>query len=162
MPDKPIHEGFKFFVAGDYLIGVCFRINLDDDSVRGKSCEHMEWGATGQYILELLRDLPGRGYKEYVENFYSSPALFYEAKIKYHVYLIGTLRTDRGVHPADVSGASKPTTDIPKGTCKFSCSSNQMLHLYGIMDSKVCYILDAAYGSMQLTALRRRNKDGSF
>ena len=113
MPDKPIHEGFKFFVAVDYLTGVCFRINLDDGIVSSKSCEHMEWGATGQYILELLRDLPGRGYKGYVDNFYSSPSLFYEAKIKYHVYLIATLRTDRGVHPAVVIGASKPTTDIP-------------------------------------------------
>ena len=31
-----------------------------------------------------------------------------------------------------------------------------------VMDSKVCYILDDAYGLMQLTALRRRNKDGSY
>ena len=37
-----------------------------------------------------------------------------------------------------------------------------MLHLCDIMDSKICYIHDAAYGSMQLTALRRRNKDGSY
>ena len=54
-------EGFKFFVAVDYLTGALLRNNLDAGVVSSKSCEHLEWGATGQYFLELLRDLPGRG-----------------------------------------------------------------------------------------------------
>jgi hypothetical protein len=38
------------------------------------------------------------------------------------------------------------------------------LHLYGLMDSTACYILDAAYGSLaeDNLVLLRKNKDGTF
>ena len=51
-----------------------------------------------------------------VDNFYLSPALFYEAKTNCSVYLIGTLRTDRGVHPGVILKASKLTLNTHKGT----------------------------------------------
>jgi hypothetical protein len=162
MPDKPIQEGFKFFLIVDYLTGVCHRINMDDGGISSKNSEQYEWGATGQYILALVGDLPGTGYKMFLDNFYSSPALFYELKTRYNIYAVGTLRTDRGVIAPLMLKASRPTKKVPKGTVKCAYSQNQQLHMFAVMDSKACYFLDAAYGSSEFTLLRRKQDDGSY
>jgi hypothetical protein len=163
MPNKPIKEGFKFFVAVDYDSGVCFDINMADGNPIDLT-DDTEACTTGHYIMELLKTLPGEGYKGYCDNFYSSPALFVEAKLKHNVYLVGTLRSDRGVHPGVVLQSKKPTNKCPKGTVRYSHNLDRSLHMYGLMDSTACYILDAAYGSLieDNLVLRRKNKDGTF
>jgi hypothetical protein len=101
MPNKPIKEGFKFFVVVDYESGVCFDINMAD-GYPSDLTNDTEVGTTGHYIMELLKNLPGEGYIGYCDNFYSFPALFVEAKLTYGVYLVGSIRADRGVHPCVV------------------------------------------------------------
>jgi hypothetical protein len=113
MPNKPIKEGFKFFVAVDYDSGVCFDINMADGNPIDL-IDDTEAGTTGHYIMELLKTLPGEGYKGYCDNFYSSPALFVEGKMKYGIYLVGTIRADRGVHPDIVLQSKKPTKNVQR------------------------------------------------
>jgi len=59
--------------------------------------------ATHAKVTELTRKVEGRGHKLYMDNFFSSPALFDELAKQKHIYCCGTVRANRRGMPQDLA-----------------------------------------------------------
>mgnify|MGYP001091187854 CR=1 FL=1 len=154
MPNKPVRKGFKFFAIVDYETGFLYDFNWDDGTRTAENCRIFEWGMTGQVVLDLVESLPGRGYRIFTDNFYTSVPLARHLLDMGH-YLVGTMRVDRGV-PGFVKLASKkPTQRCPKGTVLHSHSRDNSIHIYGWMDNGPVYILDTVFGPADHALTRR-------
>ena len=90
-----------------------FEFNWDDSTRTAANCAHLDWGMTGQVVLDLLENLPGSGYRIFTDNYYTSPALAREVVLR-GSGLVGTLRANRGVIAA-LKLPAKPTRAVVKG-----------------------------------------------
>lgn len=154
MPDKPIQRGLKFFAGVDYESGFLFDFNWDDNRRTAANCRGLEWGMTGQCVLDLIEPLPGRGHHIFTDNYYTSIPLAKELLLRGH-HLVGTIRRDRGVPEWLLLPSKKPTRACPKGTVQYAHTRDHQIHLYGWMDNGATYLLDAAFGPQQQQLTRR-------
>jgi hypothetical protein len=106
MANKPITRGIKLYMGVDYDTKFAFDFNVCDGSITAENSTAFPYGATGRQIVKLLEGLVGMGYKVYVDNYYTSIPVATEL-LSRHIYLIGTLRKDRGVPSSVVVGTSK-------------------------------------------------------
>lgn len=95
MPNKPIKRGYKVWVRADARGYVCdFQIyvgkNKKDDSV--------EKNLGSRVVLDLCKDLEGKNYSVYFDNFFSSPLLVKELMFK-NINGCGTVRANRKNFP---------------------------------------------------------------
>ena len=78
-------------------------IHVWHESIPGKdrqrTAQHVT--ATHATVTELTRKMEGRGHKLYVDNFFSSPELFYDLVNK-QIYCCGTVRPNRKRMPQDL------------------------------------------------------------
>lgn len=160
MPNKPITRGIKLYMGVDYETKFAFDFNVCDGSITAENSTAFPYGATGRQIVKLLEGLVGMGYKVYVDNYYTSIPLATEL-LSRHIYLIGTLRKDRGVPSSVVVGTSKkpkPSKKFPKGFLKCAYKADKSMCVYGLMDNSVVYLLDTFYGSQELINMPRKQK----
>ena len=69
---KPTKWDMKTWVLADSSNGYVYNWKL----YTGKDGDHTEKGLAHSVVLDLVQDLQGKGYHLYVDNFYTSPALF--------------------------------------------------------------------------------------
>ena len=91
MPKKPQKWGMKAWVLSDSRTGYTWNWKLytGKDSVTDKSI-----GLAHSVVLHLTKDLVGKGYHVYCDNFYSSPSLFLQLHTM-GIGACGTARIDR-------------------------------------------------------------------
>lgn len=100
-------------------------------------------------IVKLVETLPGRGYKLFVDNYYTSIPLA-RYLLEKDIYLVGTLRKDRGVPAAMKFGdakKAKPTKKYPKGSLMVGYTADKAIFMIGFMDNAAVYFLDAVFGT---------------
>ena len=130
-PDKPQKYGIKAYMICDGTNGYICKFKL----YTGKSdIPHSENGATYDLVFDLMRDFYGQGHVLYMDNYYSSPQLYWD------LYLVGvgasgTLRANRKGVPQIV----KDKNLKEKGQ-RFVVH-NEHLMLLKIYDRKVVHLL---------------------
>ena len=103
MPMKPTKRGFKVWVRSDSYNGyVC-----DYEFYTGKQNNIADIGLGGNVVTRLTRDLVGKFYHVFADNFFSSIPLF-QNLLKDGIYATGTLRSNRKQFPKDLKPYLKP------------------------------------------------------
>ena len=156
-PNKPISVGFQFFVLVEYSTKVILNINLDDGQITSENSKDYPYGVSGRRVMDLITCLPGRNYIVYTDNYYTSVPLC-RALMDRNMYLIGTLRKNRGVIP-DIKFPGKhpkPSRNNPRGSLKYAVSSDNSMFMYAFMDNGASYFLDSVYGPHAPIPMTRR------
>ena len=113
MRDKPVKWGYKLFVLADSRCGYTW----DYFVYEGKMQVGSGRGLSYDSVMELvsIKHL-GAGYRLYVDNFYTSPALFRDLLQK-RIWACGTIREQRVGFPKGRPGGV--TSRDPRGTIRW-------------------------------------------
>ncbi|XP_049908573.1 piggyBac transposable element-derived protein 4-like [Epinephelus moara] len=111
--NKPTKWGFKLFVLADSSCGYTLNFFVHG----GRDCEPTGKGVSYDAVMRLL-NIPflGKGYKLYVDNFYTSPGLFLDL-LKRKIWACGTVRSNVGGYPRTKRNDMSPKT--PRGTIRW-------------------------------------------
>ncbi|KAL2102833.1 hypothetical protein ACEWY4_002001 [Coilia grayii] len=112
MKDKPTKWGYKLFVLADSLNGYTWDFFIYE----GKGMP-IKKGLSYDSVMHLVdTQVLGTGYKLFVDNFYTSPALFKDLLAK-KVWACGTIRKQRLGYPIDHPGGL--TNQSPRGSIRW-------------------------------------------
>ena len=164
MPAKPIKRGFLLYCAVDYKTKWVFDLNLSDGGYKSEDFTDVPWGMTGQRVLDLVKNIPGKAHTIVFDNYYTSEALAIELLDVYGHYCLGTFRKNRipkSIPDTFVSKSKnpKPTKKTPKGDIKACVNTANNIASYAFMDSGLVYIIDTAYGPAMKDIVKRRCGD---
>ena len=131
-PDKPKKYGIKAYMVCDATNGYCSKFML----YTGKHTEVVDTGngATHSLVMHLMRNYYGKGYILYMDNYYSSPTLYWDLW-DLGVGASGTLRANR----KGVPQIAKDKILREKGETYFMHNKHLLLVKYN--DKKVVYLL---------------------
>lgn len=131
---KRARFGIKFFTLCDET-GYCWNSEIYVGK-NGESGEKQEpsLGKSGQVVVRLIESLIDHGHHSYVDNFYTSPALFNYLHDKKTV-ACGTLCQSRGKFPAAFS-CDKPA----RGDAKYMSKGNILALRFN--DKKEVYVIN--------------------
>ncbi|XP_055074466.1 piggyBac transposable element-derived protein 4 [Misgurnus anguillicaudatus] len=96
MKNKPTKWGYKLFVLADSLSGYTWDFFIYEGKTTHKVSDPKQRKGVGyETVMALVNEkVLGNGYKLFVDNFYTSPALFRDLLSK-KIYACGTLRANR-------------------------------------------------------------------
>ena len=101
LPKKPTKWGMKAWVLAESCSGYTWGWKL----YTGKEeSANSDLGLAHRVVLDLLKDLEGKGYIIYTDNFYSSPLLYADLKSR-GFNACGTVRSNRKKYPLAVKTA---------------------------------------------------------
>ena len=100
-PIKPVKRGFKIWVRADSHNGyVC-----EFECYTGRKDGTAEKGLDGSVVTRLTRDLVGKSYQIFMDNFFSIS--LYRALLFDRIYCTGTARSCRRNFPPDLKDVAK-------------------------------------------------------
>ena len=100
MPQKPVKRGIKVWVRADSHNGYFSQFEV----YQGKGSNTTpEFGLGGSVVRTLTRPLVGKHHHIFMDNFFTSPALFMDL-LQDGIYACGTVRTNRRGFPQDLKG----------------------------------------------------------
>ena len=102
LPKKPIKRGFKVWVRADSHNAYISQF----ECYTGKKGDTAEVGLGGNVVIRLTRDLVGKNYHIYMDNFFSSVSL-YKSLLLDKIYSTGTLRSNRRYFPPELKTISE-------------------------------------------------------
>ncbi len=124
MPIKPTKWGLKAFVVSDSVTGYAFNWVLYTGKLYTHNCQVLhsqcfscclgndhsqtpsKYGVTHDIVMQVTKSLQGMGHNLYMDNFYTSPAVFHSLQ-KVGIYSCGTLRCYRIGVPAQIKRSRK-------------------------------------------------------
>lgn len=111
--NKPTKWGIKLFVLADSSCGYTLNFFVD----AGKDPEPTGKGRSYDIVMRIL-NIPflGKGYKLYVDNFYTSPTLFRDL-LSRKIWACGTLRPNMAGYPK--KKGNDMTEKTPRGTIRW-------------------------------------------
>ena len=100
IPQKPIKRGIKVWVRADSHNGYFSQFEV----YQGKGSNTTpELGLGGSVVKTLTRPLVGKHHHIFMDNFFTSPALFRDL-LQDGIYACGTVRSNRRGFPQDLKG----------------------------------------------------------
>ena len=78
MPQKPNRYGFKAFVLSEASTGYMCNLIMNEGRLKGNTEESF----TKRIVLEILKEYQDKGYRVYMDRYYTSAELFMEMKRK--------------------------------------------------------------------------------
>ncbi|XP_052263387.1 piggyBac transposable element-derived protein 4-like [Dreissena polymorpha] len=158
MKDKPVKFGVKMWMAADSISAYCWNF----DVYVGKRATQINqvFGLSAQVVIDLTKDLAGKGYTIFTDNFYTSPKLAHFLASK-EIYTCGTVRTNRHGYPQELVKTKAEARQLPGGHFDWmQCGS---LVATSWKDNKMVYFLSTAHmPELDQLATSRKNKDGTI
>ena len=154
LPMKPVKRGFKIWVCADsHNSYVC-----EFECYTGRIGERIETGLGGSVVTRLSRDLVGKNYHIYMDNFFSSVTL-YRTLLSQHIYCTGTLRANRREFPPALKDAAKRGLGS-RGDSVMRQDGNIVVTVW--QDKRPVVCISSGHNPAHTTSVRRRKGDGSI
>lgn len=154
--NKPTKWGIKLFVLADSSCGYTLNFFVD----AGKDPEPTGKGRSYDIVMRIL-NVPflGKGYKLYVDNFYTSPALFRDL-LSRKIWACGTLRPNMAGYPK--KKGNDMTDKTPRGTIRW-IRQGELLFVKWLDARQVnmCSTMHKAY-SNDITMRKVKNAKGEW
>ena len=154
MPKKPTKRGFKVWVRADSTNGYISQFEV----YTGRQGSNTEVGLGGNVVTRLTRDLVGKYYHVFVDNFFSSIALFHRL-LDDDIYATGTLRSNRRMFPTELQSVVKKGLPA-RGDIAFRQDRNHVVIVW--QDTKPVVITSTAHDPTSTTSVRRKKGNGSI
>ena len=152
-PIKPVKRGFKIWVRADSHNGyVC-----EFECYTGRKDGVVEKGLGGSVVTRLTRDLVGKSYHIYMDNFFSSVSL-YRDLLSEMIYCTGTLRSNRRNFPPDLKDVAKRGL-ANRGALKFRQDGNVSVCVW--QDTRPVTFMFSYHNPAHTTSVARKRVDGS-
>jgi hypothetical protein len=136
-PDKPMKYGIRAYMLCDSSNGYCSKLEL----YTGKSPDPPSaCGLTYDLVIRLLQGYLGKGYHLYVDNYYSSPQLFYDLFLQ-STRACGTLRVNR-------KGTPQVLREVALAKNEIFTMNNGVLNAMKFSDRKVVTFLTSIHKGM--------------
>lgn len=144
-PDKPCKYGLKMYMLCDSKNGYCCQVEL----YTGKSGQVVsEFGRTYDQVVRLITPYLNQGYCVYMDNYFSSPHLFYFLYLN-ATLACGTLRTNRKGVPRQLKEMRVAKGDI-------YTMNNSTLVLVKYADKKDVTLLTTAHEGKMFSEIECR------
>ncbi|KAJ8365157.1 hypothetical protein SKAU_G00139880 [Synaphobranchus kaupii] len=155
MKAKPTKWGFKLFVLSD----ACNGYTCDFNVYTGKQKSPTGKGLSHNAVINLLTPYLGTGYQVYIDNWYTSTALFQELH-GMRFGACGTCRENRKGYP--VTKVNDMPRNAERGTVKW-IRQGQMLYVKWMdtREVKMCSTFHMAFQG-DTTVRNVRNTDGTW
>uniref|UniRef100_A0A3B5A841 PiggyBac transposable element-derived protein 4-like n=1 Tax=Stegastes partitus TaxID=144197 RepID=A0A3B5A841_9TELE len=153
LKSKPVRWDFKLFVLADSESGYTW----DFFVYEGKNREPSKNGWSYDSVVNLLNtNLLGTGYRLYVDNFYTSPALFRHL-LKKNISACGTIRPTTQGFPRTTDNALDPKS--PRGSIRWIRKDPLLFVQWkDTRDVSLCSTMHTAHGK---ETVQRRVKDNA-
>lgn len=152
MKNKPVKFGYKLFVLADSQTGYTWNFFI----YQGKSVQNTErQGLSFTSVTDLMKfDLLGKGYHLYVDNFYTSPALF-ERLLNNGTVACGTIRQSRIGFPKTTQ--NDLPVDAARGDMRWLRRDNLLFLKW--KDTKTVSMCSSFHKAFSGDTIRRRVKE---
>lgn len=150
MPMKPIKRGYKVWVRADQS-GYVLQFQI----YTGRVKDIRERNLGSRVIKDLTRDLVGKHYEVYFDNYFNSVELQRDL-LKEKIYACGTARKDR----VDVPNDLKTNKKMKRGDSNWRMSEDGVLALQW-MDKKPILFLSNFHNPEEKGTVKRKQKDGT-
>ena len=151
MPTKRARFGIKFYSLCDNN-GYLYNSEIYFGSKNEELDLQAKLGKSGCVVHRLLQPLLNKGYHLYLDNFYTSPALFQHLLLN-DTLACGTLRSVRAKFPSSFTSEK-----LDRGETRF-LTKDHILALR-FRDKKDIYFLSTIH-KPSLVSTRKRNKEGN-
>ncbi len=146
LPKKPTKFGIKIFINSEARTGYVLSFQVYTGKVA--SNEEGNKGVGHRVVMDLLDSFLGRKHWVFVDNFYSSPALFIDL-LKNKTYATGTARTNRKGFPEMLTSQAK--MDI--GSYQFANKGDLLAVRW--QDRREVFMLSTAHNTSVETVMKR-------
>ena len=147
---KAIWRGFKVWVLADsdngYFVDVDIYVGRSSD-------ETVERDLASRVVLKLTESYRNKHHQLFCDNFFTSPALFYELH-RHGVYVCGTVRSDRRGFPADLKWLR-----LERGSHEFRQRGNLGAVVW--QDKRQVCVLSTMHNPADTTQVQRKEKNGT-
>lgn len=153
MKDKPAKWGYKLFVLADSQCGYTWDFFI----YQGKRIMPSDKGLSYHSVMDLVSPAHlGTGYKLFVDNYYTSPALFQDL-LKKRIWACGTIRGQRMGRFRNRPGGV--TNNDPRGTIRWIREGPIVFVQW--KDSRVVHMCSTLHQAHAGRTIRRRVKNKS-
>ena len=151
-PLKPIKRGFKVWCRADGTNGY-----VDNFAVyTGKSDDGPATNLGHKVVMEVCKDILGKGYHVYCDNYFTSIHLAADL-LEHGTNLVGTTRPDRTGFPKETINKGA-VAGRSRGTAISKILDNK-IHCFVWLDSKPVFFVDTLFGCSSLTTVPRGLSD---
>ena len=153
-PLKPTKRGFKVWCRADSTNGY-----IDNFVVyTGKSGDGPTTNLGHKVVMEICKDILGKGYHVYCDNYFTSIRLAADL-LEHGTHLVGTTRPDRIDFPREAINKDAVAGDS-RGIA-VSTTLDDKIHCFVWLDSKPVFFVDTLFGCSLHTTVPRGMSDGT-
>ena len=156
LTSKPSRFGVKNFTLFESSSGYVWDLLV----YTGKTGHDPEKGVAYHVVMKLLQGLEGKHYNIFVDNWYSSPALFLDLA-KEKTRACGTVRAGRKGLPGDIMNIKdKEIKSMKRGQCVFRQKSRLIACTW--KDNKFVYLLTTKLETRECSTVTRAVKEKEY
>ena len=156
MPMKPVRRGIKMWVLADATNGYISAMQVYTGKKAGSVPER---GLGYRVVTDLARDLQGKKYHIFCDNFFTSVRLARDL-LDNELYLCGTTRSNRTDFPADLKPNKQEVKALRRGESVYRRQGNIVVTVW--KDKKLVSFISTQCDVTGDETVRRKEEDGTY